>query len=164
MVLIKIQKEQDLHPKIRRVILTCPLGADPEHFGYYSGNRNFAGTFTTRFFFGDLQTSLCIFLLSILFFVAFQECASEKSYCLAMQKEGLMEDLVKYLNTSSEQLKMLCANAIFRLAEEKESRHLVKYVQSWKNHYVAKHKRKVFGKSSHCLKIQKKVLLEFFNV
>ena len=44
-----------------------------------------------------------------------------------MQKEGLMEDLVKYLNTSSEQLKMLCANAIFRLAEEKESRHLVKY-------------------------------------
>ena len=47
-----------------------------------------------------------------------------------MQKEGLMEDLVKYLNTSSEQLKMLCANAIFRLAEEKESRHLVKYVQS----------------------------------
>ena len=70
-----------------------------------------------------------------------------------MQKEGLMEDLVKYLNTSSEQLKMLCANAIFRLAEEKESRHLVKYVQSWKNHYVAKHKRKVFGKSSYYLKI-----------
>ena len=34
--------------------------------------------------------------------------------------------LIKYLNTTSEQLKMLCANAIFRLAEEKESRHLVK--------------------------------------
>lgn len=44
-----------------------------------------------------------------------------------MQNEGLMEDLVRHLSTSSEQLKMLCANAIFRLAEEKESRHLVKY-------------------------------------
>ena len=55
-----------------------------------------------------------------------KECASEKAYCLAMQDEGLMEDLVKHLNTPSEQLKMLCANAIFRLAEEKESRHLVK--------------------------------------
>ena len=53
--------------------------------------------------------------------------ASEKSYCIAMQNEGLMEDLVRHLSTSSEQLKMLCANAIFRLAEEKESRHLVKY-------------------------------------
>ena len=45
---------------------------------------------------------------------------------LAMQSEGLMEDLIKHLHTESEQLKMLCANAIFRLAEEKESRHLVK--------------------------------------
>ena len=75
-----------------------------------------------------LQHHYAFYYYQYRFFFAFQECASEKSYCLAMQKEGLMEDLVKYLNTSSEQLKMLCANAIFRLAEEKESRHLVKYI------------------------------------
>ena len=43
-----------------------------------------------------------------------------------MQSEGLMEDLVTNLRTASPQLKMLCAKAIFRLAEEEESRHLVK--------------------------------------
>ena len=78
--------------------------------------------------------SLCVMCaarlsISAMIFLFFQECASEKSYCLAMQNEGLMEDLVKYLNTPSEQLKMLCANAIFRLAEEKESRHMVKYMK-----------------------------------
>ena len=43
-----------------------------------------------------------------------------------MQSEGLMEDLVGNLRTTNPQLKMLCAKAIFRLAEEEESRHLVK--------------------------------------
>ena len=55
-----------------------------------------------------------------------QECASDKSYCLAMQSEGLMQYLVRNLHTSSPELKMLCARAIFRLAEEEESRNLVK--------------------------------------
>jgi hypothetical protein len=43
-----------------------------------------------------------------------------------MQSEGLIEYLVHHLQTSSPKLKMLCANAIFRLAEEQESRSLVK--------------------------------------
>ena len=55
-----------------------------------------------------------------------QECATERSYCLAMQSEGLMSDLVRNLSTESPKLKMLCANAIFRLAEEDESRNLVR--------------------------------------
>ena len=55
-----------------------------------------------------------------------QECASEKSYCLAMQSEGMIEDLVRHLSSQNQQLKMLCASAIFRLAEEDESRYLVK--------------------------------------
>ncbi len=55
-----------------------------------------------------------------------QECASEKSYCLAMQSEGMIEDLVRNLSSTNSQLKMLSASAIFRLAEEEESRHLVR--------------------------------------
>lgn len=43
-----------------------------------------------------------------------QECASERSYCLAMQSEGMIEDLVQNLLSSNPQLKMLCASAIFR--------------------------------------------------
>jgi hypothetical protein len=56
-----------------------------------------------------------------------QECASEKAYCLAiMQSEGMIADLVRNLGTSSPKLKMLCASAIFRLAEEDDSRHMVR--------------------------------------
>ena len=66
-----------------------------------------------------------------------QECATDKAYCLAMQSEGLIEDLVNNLQTTSPQLKMLCASAIFRLAEEQESRHLVKYI-------IVKSLRKMF--------------------
>jgi len=56
-----------------------------------------------------------------------QECASEKAYCVAiMQSEGMIADLVKNLYTESPKLKMLCASAIFRLAEEDDSRHLVR--------------------------------------
>ena len=55
-----------------------------------------------------------------------QECATERSYCLAMQSEGMLADLVRNLSTDSIKLKMLCANAIFRLAEEDESRNLVR--------------------------------------
>ena len=38
----------------------------------------------------------------------------------------MIEDLVRNLSSDNAQLKMLCASAIFRLAEEDESRHLVK--------------------------------------
>ena len=56
-----------------------------------------------------------------------QECASEKAYCLAiMQSEGMIADLVRNLDTESPKLKMLCASAIFRLAEEDDSRELVR--------------------------------------
>ena len=55
-----------------------------------------------------------------------KECASERSYCLAMQNEGMIEDLVRNLSSPNPKLKMLCASAIFRLAEEKESRRLVR--------------------------------------
>ena len=53
-----------------------------------------------------------------------QECASEKSYCLAMQSEGMIEDLVRNLSSSNQQLKMLCASAIFRFVIE----HAILYV------------------------------------
>ena len=56
-----------------------------------------------------------------------QECASEKAYCLAiMQSEGMIAELVRNLDTDSPKLKMLCASAIFRLAEEDDSRELVR--------------------------------------
>ena len=56
-----------------------------------------------------------------------QECASEKAYCLAiMQSEGMIADLVRHLGTDSHKLKMLCASAIFRLAEENDSRDMVR--------------------------------------
>ena len=43
-----------------------------------------------------------------------------------MQSEGMIADLVWNLKTHSPQLKMLCAYAIFRLAEEEDSRDLVR--------------------------------------
>lgn len=43
-----------------------------------------------------------------------------------MQSEGMIEDLVRNLSNPNPKLKMLCASAIFRLAEEKESRQLVR--------------------------------------
>lgn len=68
------------------------------------------------------QTSILIPVIGTL-----QECASEKAYCLAiMQSEGMIADLVRNLDTDSPKLKMLCASAIFRLAEEDESRDLVR--------------------------------------
>ena len=43
-----------------------------------------------------------------------------------MQADGMIADLVRNLQTESHKLKMLCASAIFRLAEEDDSRHLVR--------------------------------------
>lgn len=61
-----------------------------------------------------------------------QECASEPSYRLAIRTEGMIEDLVKNLKNSNPdkqanpELQMHCASAIFKCAEEKETRDLVR--------------------------------------
>ena len=44
-----------------------------------------------------------------------------------MQTEGMIADLVRNLLSDSPKLRMLCARAIFRLAEEGETRDLVRY-------------------------------------
>ena len=44
-----------------------------------------------------------------------------------MQTEGMIADLVRNIQSDSPQLRMLCARAIFRLAEEPETRDLVRY-------------------------------------
>ncbi|XP_040583348.1 outer dynein arm-docking complex subunit 2 [Lepeophtheirus salmonis] len=55
-----------------------------------------------------------------------QECASEKAFRMVIQSEGMIEHLVKNLKTTSPELKMLCASAIFKMAEENDSRQIVK--------------------------------------
>jgi len=56
-----------------------------------------------------------------------QECASEPSYGLAIRTEGMIEDLVKNMARSANpELQMHCASAIFKCAEEKETRDLVR--------------------------------------
>ncbi|XP_032812745.1 outer dynein arm-docking complex subunit 2 isoform X1 [Petromyzon marinus] len=55
-----------------------------------------------------------------------QECASEASYRLAIQTEKMIEDLVKNLNSDNQELQMHCASAIFKCAEDKETRDLVR--------------------------------------
>ncbi|XP_066521399.1 outer dynein arm-docking complex subunit 2 isoform X1 [Hoplias malabaricus] len=55
-----------------------------------------------------------------------QECASEESYRIAIQTEGMIEDLVKNLNCDNQELQMHCASAIFKCAEDKQTRDLVR--------------------------------------
>ncbi|XP_052468257.1 outer dynein arm-docking complex subunit 2-like [Carassius gibelio] len=55
-----------------------------------------------------------------------QECASEKSYRIAIQTEGMIEDLVKNLSCDNQELQMHCASAIFKCAEDKHTRDLVR--------------------------------------
>ncbi|NXH75803.1 ARMC4 protein, partial [Hydrobates tethys] len=55
-----------------------------------------------------------------------QECASEPSYRLAIRTEGMIENLVKNLSSEHEELQMHCASAIFKCAEDKETRDLVR--------------------------------------
>ncbi|NWX41652.1 ARMC4 protein, partial [Steatornis caripensis] len=55
-----------------------------------------------------------------------QECASEPSYRLAIRTEGMIENLVKNLSSEHEELQMHCASAIFKCAEDKETRELVR--------------------------------------
>ncbi|KAG8443312.1 hypothetical protein GDO86_011923 [Hymenochirus boettgeri] len=55
-----------------------------------------------------------------------QECASEPSYRLAIKTERMIEDLVKNLNSENQELQMHCASAIFKCAEDDETRELVR--------------------------------------
>ncbi|XP_059674975.1 outer dynein arm-docking complex subunit 2 isoform X2 [Gavia stellata] len=55
-----------------------------------------------------------------------QECASEPSYRLAIRTEGMIENIVKNLSSEHEELQMHCASAIFKCAEDKETRDLVR--------------------------------------
>ncbi|XP_032561412.1 armadillo repeat-containing protein 4 [Chiroxiphia lanceolata] len=55
-----------------------------------------------------------------------QECASEPSYRLAIKTEGMIENLVKNLSSEHEELQMHCASAIFKCAEDKQIRDLVR--------------------------------------
>ena len=56
--------------------------------------------------------SMCIPIVGTL-----QECASEASYRLAIRTEGMIEDLVKNLKSSNQELQMHCANAIFQVSD-----------------------------------------------
>ncbi|XP_051796358.1 outer dynein arm-docking complex subunit 2 isoform X2 [Acanthochromis polyacanthus] len=55
-----------------------------------------------------------------------QECSSEESYRITIQTEGMVKDLVKNLRSDDDELQMHCASAIFKCAEEKETRDLVR--------------------------------------
>ncbi|XP_070784506.1 outer dynein arm-docking complex subunit 2 isoform X2 [Enoplosus armatus] len=55
-----------------------------------------------------------------------QECASEESYRIAIQTEGMIKDLVKNLSSDNDELQMHCASAIFKCAEDKQTRDLVR--------------------------------------
>ncbi|XP_068565576.1 outer dynein arm-docking complex subunit 2 isoform X2 [Cebidichthys violaceus] len=55
-----------------------------------------------------------------------QECASEESYRIAIQTEGMIKDLVQNLRSDNDELQMHCASAIFKCAEDKQTRDLVR--------------------------------------
>ncbi|XP_074549652.1 outer dynein arm-docking complex subunit 2 [Halichoeres trimaculatus] len=55
-----------------------------------------------------------------------QECASEESYRVLIQSLGMIKDLVKNLSSDNEELQMHCASAIFKCAEDKQTRDLVR--------------------------------------
>ena len=46
-----------------------------------------------------------------------QECAAEKSYCMAIQAEGMVEDFVSNLLNDNMELRKHCASAIFKCAQ-----------------------------------------------
>ncbi|KAL0278817.1 UNVERIFIED_CONTAM: hypothetical protein PYX00_000515 [Menopon gallinae] len=55
-----------------------------------------------------------------------QQCASEAAYQLAIQTEGMIGELVRHLQSDSIELKMHCASAIFKCAEDETTRQLVR--------------------------------------
>ncbi|KAM8822409.1 outer dynein arm-docking complex subunit 2 isoform 2-T3 [Spinachia spinachia] len=54
-----------------------------------------------------------------------QECASEESYRIAIQTEGMIKDVVQNLSRDNDELQMHCANVIFKCAQDKQTRYLV---------------------------------------
>jgi len=56
-----------------------------------------------------------------------QECASEMTYRLAIRNEGMIDDLVCNLKKDNTELQRHCASAIFKCAEDKETRDLVRH-------------------------------------
>ncbi|XP_014682000.1 PREDICTED: armadillo repeat-containing protein 4-like [Priapulus caudatus] len=55
-----------------------------------------------------------------------QECASEPFFRLAIRTECMIEDLVKNLSVKNQELQMHCSLAIFKAAEDAETRDLVR--------------------------------------
>ncbi|KAF0877283.1 outer dynein arm-docking complex subunit 2 isoform X1 [Crocuta crocuta] len=55
-----------------------------------------------------------------------QECASEENYRAAIKAERIIENLVKNLSSTNEQLQEHCAMAIYQCAEDEETRDLVR--------------------------------------
>lgn len=56
-----------------------------------------------------------------------QECAEDPSYQLAIRTEGMVKDIVKHLSTvDSQELRSYSAAAIFKCAEDAETRNLVR--------------------------------------
>ncbi|XP_039292137.1 armadillo repeat-containing protein gudu isoform X2 [Nilaparvata lugens] len=55
-----------------------------------------------------------------------QRCASQSNYQLAIQTEGMIGDMVRYLSNSNPDLKRHCASAIFKCAEDPKTRELVR--------------------------------------
>ncbi|XP_068083879.1 armadillo repeat-containing protein gudu [Anabrus simplex] len=55
-----------------------------------------------------------------------QQCATEVSYQLAIQTEGMIPDLVRHLSDANIELKKHCASAIFKCAEDDLTRDLVR--------------------------------------
>ncbi|XP_030612323.1 armadillo repeat-containing protein 4 isoform X2 [Archocentrus centrarchus] len=58
-----------------------------------------------------------------------QECASEESYRTDIQTLGMIKDLVRNLRSDNDELQMHCASAIFKCAEDKQTRDLVRKYQ-----------------------------------
>ncbi|KAJ8873942.1 hypothetical protein PR048_024780 [Dryococelus australis] len=55
-----------------------------------------------------------------------QQCASESKYQLGIRTEGMIPDLVRHLSTDNMELKKHCASAIFKCAEDEQTRVLVR--------------------------------------
>uniref|UniRef100_T2MC25 Armadillo repeat-containing protein 4 n=1 Tax=Hydra vulgaris TaxID=6087 RepID=T2MC25_HYDVU len=55
-----------------------------------------------------------------------QECASLASYRLAIREEGMVKDLVNNLRKNNTELQQHCASAIYKCAEDKDTRDLVR--------------------------------------
>ncbi|KAL1129974.1 hypothetical protein AAG570_012918, partial [Ranatra chinensis] len=55
-----------------------------------------------------------------------QQCASEKSYRMDIQSEGMLSEMVRFLSSENAQLKKHSASALFKCAEEAKTGQLVR--------------------------------------